>query len=94
MAAIREVLDGLDVDDALGGESGQLVRQSLAEHGRRAEVLGDAARAVAQAVQARRANVANVGLTDRARIDDPIVALRSHVFAALISEELLQYLSH
>lgn len=58
MAAIREVLDGLDVDDALGGESGQLVRQSLAEHGRRAEVLGDAARAVAQAVQARRANVA------------------------------------
>lgn len=58
MTAIREVLGGLDVDDALGGESGQLVRQALAEHGRRAEVLGDAARAVAQAVQTRRANIA------------------------------------
>ncbi|WP_100514027.1 hypothetical protein [Mycobacteroides abscessus] len=58
MAAIRDVLGGLDVDDALGGESGQLVRQALAEHGRRAEVLGDAARAVAEAVQTRQANIA------------------------------------
>lgn len=58
MTAIREALGGLDIDDALGGESGQLVRQALAEHGRRADVLGDAARAVAEAVQTRRANIA------------------------------------
>lgn len=58
LAAIRETLAGIGLDDTASGDAADAVRRALAQHGRHLDAIGDAARAVAQAANDRATLVA------------------------------------
>jgi hypothetical protein len=58
MAAIRDTLAGIGLDDSAQGIAADRVRQALAQHGRDLDAIADAARAVAKAAADRETLVA------------------------------------